>query len=110
MAAPRKSKRKLYIWGGIAVVVLAAGLTFAIKASGSSSKIDASQLSKVERGDIARSVVATGKVQPIVKVEVKSKASGIVTRRVQCPGRRRCNRVRQGKRPGPRSAQLQKHL
>ncbi|WP_263415700.1 efflux RND transporter periplasmic adaptor subunit [Terriglobus albidus] len=80
MATPRKSKRKLYIWGGIAVVVLAAGLTFAIKASGSSSKIDASQLSKVERGDIARSVVATGKVQPILKVEVKSKASGIVTK------------------------------
>ncbi|WP_263409170.1 efflux RND transporter periplasmic adaptor subunit [Terriglobus tenax] len=80
MAAARKSKRKLYIWGGIAVVVLAVGLTFAIKASGSSSKIEASQLSKVERGDIARSVVATGKVQPILKVEVKSKASGIVTK------------------------------
>src|SRR5207245_7264513 len=32
----------------------------------------------VERGDIARSVVATGKVQPLAKVEVKSKASGIV--------------------------------
>ena len=30
--------------------------------------------------DIARSVVATGKVQPITKVELKSKASGIVTR------------------------------
>lgn len=80
MAAARKSTRKLYIWGGIAVVVLAVGLTFAIKASGSSSKIEASQLSKVERGDIARSVVATGKVQPILKVEVKSKASGIVTK------------------------------
>jgi HlyD family secretion protein len=34
----------------------------------------------VETGDIARSVVATGKVQPITEVEVKSKASGIVTK------------------------------
>ena len=31
-------------------------------------------------GDIARSVVATGKVWPITQVEVKSKASGIVTK------------------------------
>jgi HlyD family secretion protein len=36
-------------------------------------------LAKVSRGDVAKSVVATGKVQPITKVEVKSKASGIVT-------------------------------
>jgi HlyD family secretion protein len=35
-------------------------------------------LGKVERGDLAKSVVATGKVTPITKVEVKSKASGIV--------------------------------
>src|SRR5262249_20016535 len=33
---------------------------------------------KVEKGDLAKSVVATGKVTPITKVEVKSKASGIV--------------------------------
>jgi HlyD family secretion protein len=32
----------------------------------------------VTRGDVARSVVATGQIQPITKVEVKSKASGIV--------------------------------
>jgi HlyD family secretion protein len=36
------------------------------------------KLAKVTRGDVARSVVATGKIQPITKVEVKSKASGIV--------------------------------
>jgi HlyD family secretion protein len=40
--------------------------------------IDANRLAKVTRGDVARSVVATGKIQPITKVEVKSKASGIV--------------------------------
>ncbi|MBS1815905.1 MAG: efflux RND transporter periplasmic adaptor subunit [Acidobacteria bacterium] len=30
------------------------------------------------RGDVARAVIATGKIQPITKVEVKSKASGSV--------------------------------
>ncbi len=80
MATQRKGKRKLWIWiGVIAVVVIIAG-TLAIKASGSGAKLEPSQLGKVEKGDIARSVVATGKVQPITKVEVKSKASGIVTR------------------------------
>ncbi len=59
-------------------VVVILGIT--ITAHGSNVKLDASQLSKVERGDIARSVVATGKVQPVTKVEVKSKASGIVTK------------------------------
>ena len=32
----------------------------------------------VERIDVAQSVVATGKVQPVTQVEIKSKASGIV--------------------------------
>jgi HlyD family secretion protein len=36
------------------------------------------KLSKVEMGSIARSVVATGKVEPLSKVEIKSKASGLI--------------------------------
>jgi HlyD family secretion protein len=36
------------------------------------------KLSKVESGSIARSVVATGKVEPLSKVDVKSKASGLI--------------------------------
>ena len=43
-----------------------------------STVLDPSKIAKVEKGDIARSVVATGKIQPLTKVEVKSKASGIV--------------------------------
>lgn len=46
---------------------------------GQGTKIDPSRLGKASKGDIAKSVVATGKIQPITKVEVKSKASGIVT-------------------------------
>jgi HlyD family secretion protein len=42
------------------------------------NSIDANRIAKVTRGDVARSVVATGKIHPILQVEVKSKASGIV--------------------------------
>ncbi|MGB9609776.1 MAG: efflux RND transporter periplasmic adaptor subunit [Bryobacteraceae bacterium] len=41
-------------------------------------QVDPSKLARVERGDIARVVVATGKIEPRAIVEVKSKASGIV--------------------------------
>lgn len=42
------------------------------------TEIDASKLATVSRGDIVRSVVATGKIEPRSKVDVKSKASGLV--------------------------------
>ena len=74
MATKKKSRRVLYI--SLAVVVALLG--GALVARGKST-IDPAQLGKVTRGDVARSVVATGKVEPITKVEVKSKASGIVT-------------------------------
>ncbi len=78
MAGKNSSSRIYWI---SAVVVIAAGvLVLTLAARGNNKKLDPSQLGQVERGDIAHSVVATGKVQPITKVEVKSKASGIVTR------------------------------
>jgi HlyD family secretion protein len=80
LATQRRQKRNLWIWGGIVVLVVAVILGVAVAARGNSARIEPSQLAKVEKGDIARSVVATGKVQPITKVEVKSKASGIVTK------------------------------
>jgi len=73
-----KKRRKKFIYGGIAlglVLLIAGGL---IAATRGGTKIDPSKLQKVEKGDLAKSVVATGKVTPITKVEVKSKASGIV--------------------------------
>jgi HlyD family secretion protein len=77
VAASRKSKT-FWIWLGlgVAAVVAIAGITVARMASGST--IDSNKLARVTKGDVARSVVATGKIQPITKVEVKSKASGIV--------------------------------
>ena len=38
----------------------------------------AERIVTVERGDVARSVVARGKIEPLSKVEVKSKANGII--------------------------------
>ena len=77
MAASRKN-RKLWIVVGTlgAVVVLVLGIAVVRIAKG--DPIDPNRLAKVTRGDVAKSVVATGDNQPITKVEVKSKASGIV--------------------------------
>jgi HlyD family secretion protein len=77
VAASRRNRR-FWLWLslGILFVVLAGGFGLVRMAKGSS--IDPNKLAKVTRGDVAQSVVATGKIQPITKVEVKSKASGIV--------------------------------
>jgi HlyD family secretion protein len=77
VAAARK-KGRLWLWIGIVVIICAAGGAFAIAKLASGSSIDPNKLGKVSRGDVARSVVATGKITPITQVEVKSKASGIV--------------------------------
>ena len=45
---------------------------------GASAEPDASHLATVERGTMVKSVVATGKVEPITKIEIKSKANGII--------------------------------
>jgi HlyD family secretion protein len=72
----RRWRRAVWIVG---VAIVAGGAFFALKASlKPDTQIDPSKLATIERGDIARSVVATGKIEPLAKVEVKSKASGIV--------------------------------
>ncbi len=77
MAASRKNKR-FWIWIGIpaGILVLLAAVGISHLAHG--TQIDPNRLAKVTRGDVTRSVVATGTIEPITKVEVKSKASGIV--------------------------------
>ena len=74
----KKKRRKRIIVFSVVVglLLLFVGALTAFTRSG--TKIDPSKLVKVEKGDLAKSVVATGKVTPITKVEVKSKASGIV--------------------------------
>src|SRR5215475_10267268 len=73
-----KKKRRRIIWSSVALVVHLGG-GFGVKAALSPhNEIDPSKLADVERGDLARVVVATGKIQPLSKAEIKSKASGIV--------------------------------
>ncbi len=62
---------------GAVILILGAGVGW-IGFRHGNVPIDASKLAKVERMDLANSVVATGRVQPITKVEVKSKASGLI--------------------------------
>jgi len=87
----RKKKRRIW-WIGSTVVVLVLIGAAVTKATSSSTKIDPTKIASVEQGDLAKSVVATGKVQPITKVEVKSKASGIVKKLLVDAG----DRVKQG--------------
>jgi HlyD family secretion protein len=72
----KRRRRIIYICAGVFGVLVLAGAVIAATRGG--TKIDPSKLAKVEKGDLAKSVVATGKVEPITKVEIKAKASGIV--------------------------------
>jgi HlyD family secretion protein len=73
----KRKRRRILI--GVIVGLVAIGAGYGLMAAlHPSTAIDPAKLATVERGDLARSVVATGKVQPLSKVEVKSKASGIV--------------------------------
>src|SRR5262250_847532 len=73
-----KKRRRRIIIGAIAALVLIGGGYGVYAALRPNHEIDSSKLAAAERGDLARVVVATGKIQPLSKVEVKSKASGMV--------------------------------
>ena len=73
-----KNKKKRWIIISIVAVAVVALVVVAVAATRGGTKIDPTKLAIVEKGDLAKSVVATGKVTPITKVEIKSKASGIV--------------------------------
>ena len=77
MASSKKSKR-FWIWLALGALLLVVVAGMALAKLATRDPIDPNRLAKVTRGDVIRSVVATGTIEPIVKVEVKSKASGIV--------------------------------
>jgi HlyD family secretion protein len=87
----KKSRKMGLIATGIVVLVVGVAWGFAT-INGASTSIDPSRLATVERATMVRSVVATGKIQPITKVEIKSKANGIIEKlfvdvdRVVAPG------------------------
>jgi HlyD family secretion protein len=75
-----KKPRTLSLFAAAAVVVLVAGIWGFSTINGASTTIDPARLATVESGTMLRSVVATGKIEPITKVEIKSKANGIIER------------------------------
>ena len=76
---PIKKKRSR-IWILVAVFIALSCLAFiCLKAlTHTTVAIDPERLARVERINLVRSVVATGKIQPTTKVDIKSKASGII--------------------------------
>jgi HlyD family secretion protein len=74
------SKSRKWTLGAIVLGVAGVAAYGITTANGASMNIDPSRLAAVERGPMVRSVVATGKIEPITKVEIKSKANGIIER------------------------------
>jgi len=74
----KKKSRKLFWILGALIILSGLGVTGFVVMSRPTNEIDSSRLAAVVRGDIARSVVATGRIEPITKVEIKSKANGII--------------------------------
>lgn len=75
--AKKKSRKVVFIILSIMVIGVLGAVGFTVM-SRPKTEIDPSRLSAVEKGSITRSVVATGRVEPITKVEIKSKANGII--------------------------------
>jgi len=74
----RRNRRRRWILFLFLLLVAAGALAGIRAALRPDNSIDSSKLAAVERGSLARSVVATGKIEPRAKAQVKSKASGIV--------------------------------
>jgi HlyD family secretion protein len=75
--ARKKSRKWIYVLAALLIVAALGGFGLT-RMTGAKAEIDPSKLATVMRGDLARSVVATGRVEPISKVEIKSKANGII--------------------------------
>jgi HlyD family secretion protein len=73
-------KKGPFRWILLAALAIIGGVAFfSLRAlSRTPARIDPEKLARVERLDLARSVVATGKIEPTTQVEIKSKASGII--------------------------------
>jgi HlyD family secretion protein len=74
----RPSRKRLFVGVAVAAAALAVGAAGYATLNGAAPAVDPSRLAVVEVGTMVKSVVATGKVEPITKVEIKSKANGII--------------------------------
>jgi HlyD family secretion protein len=73
-----RNSRRWLVLGSVAAVLLIGGAYGLVTLNGASTSVDPSRIATVERGTMVKSVVATGKIEPITKVEIKSKANGII--------------------------------
>jgi HlyD family secretion protein len=73
-----RPRRKRWLWLLLIPIAAVLGLLSVNAFGRKPPKIDPEKLAKAERMNLARSVVATGKIQPVRQVEIKSKASGII--------------------------------
>ena len=77
MAAAQSSRKRLYIGVAVAAIAVGGAAGFA-RLRGASSDIDLTKVVTAENGTMVKSVVATGKIEPTTKVEIKSRANGII--------------------------------
>lgn len=76
MTGQRRRARGWIVGGGLLLLFAAVWLVIAWLRK--PEPVPPDKIARVERGQIARSVVAVGRIHPLTKVEVKSKANGII--------------------------------
>jgi HlyD family secretion protein len=76
----KELKRRSRLATSLAVLglLLAGACWLLVSWLGRPKPIEPEKIVRAERGDIARAVVAVGRIEPLSKVEVKSKANGII--------------------------------
>jgi HlyD family secretion protein len=79
MPPAKPSRKRLYIAIVVAVVAVG-GVAGYVGLKGASSDVDPTKVVTAETGTMVKSVVATGKIEPTTKVEIKSRANGIIER------------------------------
>jgi HlyD family secretion protein len=75
----RKPLRRVAVLSAVALPAASLFYWLAMRQN-ASADFDPAHVARVERRPMVRSVVATGKIEPITKVEIKSKANGIIKR------------------------------
>ena len=78
--APRRAFfRRRLVWAGMFVLLVAGAFFISRGSRGASGKAGESLTAKVKRGDLEVVVLETGRVEPLLQTQIKSKVGGQVT-------------------------------